>query len=187
MNPMSHACVAITVDVQGTQKVLLAQKNLYLAPHGRYQFAAIARNGTQYVLPGGRVTDGESPAATAVRWLAESLGLHIDPARLEPLPLHRDDWIFFRARAPQAVDLDRINGALRESRNQSARYNNVILTPIEKAIEHLGVRAEHQSLEWVGAQALRAINAGFSREVIGAGANASDAPYREALAQLILS
>ena len=50
-----HAYVTVVRRNGSNADVLLAQKNIYLPPHGRYQFATVGRNAVQYVVPGGAV------------------------------------------------------------------------------------------------------------------------------------
>ncbi|MBL8627229.1 MAG: NUDIX hydrolase [Myxococcales bacterium] len=179
-----HAYVTVVRRNGSNADVLLAQKNIYLPPHGRYQFATVGRNAVQYVVPGGAVGPGEQPADAALRELTD-LGVKLAPAALAPLCADATDT-FFQAANPPGVDVDAINLAINEGRTGSLAYNHVRWFPVEMATCALGNKPEYQQLPWVSAQLMRALNAGFARDLITSRANASHLRYARGLAQLLL-
>jgi|GEM_PF-1995125 len=180
-----HAHVAIVRRAPGQPaEVLLAQKNIYLPPHGRYQFVTIGRSAVQFILPGGYVRSGEQPVDTAVRELAD-LGVKLDPSALARLGADANDT-FFVATNPPAVEADAINLAIGEGRTGTLAYNSVRWFGVEAALSALGNKAENHQLPWVTAQLTRSLQAGFAREHIGKRANEEHVRYTRALAQLLL-
>jgi 8-oxo-dGTP diphosphatase len=49
------------------------------------------RGTSRFMLPGGKLDDGESPAQAAVREVAEELGIELDEADLVPLGTYREE------------------------------------------------------------------------------------------------
>lgn len=183
---MADAYVAIQRVSRGITEVLLAQNNLYLPPRGKYPYATIARNAVQYVIPGGRIQPGEPPAAAALRTVFEDIGVQLTAASLQPLVSDPDsDW-FYKVTNPAGLDVDAINAQLADGRTASLKINNVQWVPLELASGKLGNKDDYQALPWVAPQILRALNAGFSREVIEMRANESCTRYTRALDQLML-
>ena len=79
---MNAYIAAVHQKHRGAVEVLLGQKNIYLPPHGRFQFAAIGRNAVQYVIPGGVVASGETIERAAIREFHEATG--VEPEAREP-------------------------------------------------------------------------------------------------------
>ncbi|MBK9036180.1 MAG: NUDIX hydrolase [Myxococcales bacterium] len=180
-----HAYAAVVRRSPGSPaEVLLGQKNIYLPPHGRYQFVTIGRSAVQYVLPGGLVRSGEQPIDAAVRELGD-LGVKLDPSALSPLCADSVDT-FFQVTNPTGVEADAINLAIGEGRTGSLAYNNVRWFQLDAALCALGNKTENHQLPWVSSQLVRSINAGFAREHIGRRANEDHVRYARALAQLLL-
>ncbi|MEZ4400144.1 MAG: hypothetical protein R3B06_09005 [Kofleriaceae bacterium] len=179
-----HAYVTVVRRVGGAAEVLLAQKNIYLPPHGRYQFATVGRNAVQYVVPGGVVGAGEQAADAAVRELGD-LGVKLTTSALSPLCADDTDT-FFQAVNPPGIDADAINLAINEGRTGSLAYNHVRWFSVEMAPCALGNKPEYQQLPWVSTQLMRALNAGFARDLITMRANANHLRYARGLAQLLL-
>lgn len=173
---------------RGPVQVMLGQRNIYLPPHGRFQFAAISRNAVQYVLPGGRVEPGESADRTALREFHESTGVELATAALVPFYQDAEDAFFLvdYDHAHGHHDIEHINLAIAEGRTQSLAFNHFAWFGIETAQCALGNKAEYQQLPWVAPQLMRAINAGFSGEYINMRANDSHVRFARAIAQLLL-
>ncbi|QSQ21952.1 NUDIX hydrolase [Pyxidicoccus parkwayensis] len=184
---MPHAYLAVLRAGNGTCELLLGQKNIFLPPHGRYQYAAIPRNALQYILPGGRVQAGESPEDAAVREFFEDTGVKIPTSSLTPLFTEGSDVSFFQTSSPPDLDLAAANAALTEGRAQSMKFNNLAWMSLEQAFGRFGRKPEYQSLPWVTTQIVRALNAGFSRELIGHRANESHQVFTKAVAHLLLN
>lgn len=183
---MADAYLAVQRMSRGTSDILLAQKNIYLPPHGKYQYASIARNAVQYVIPGGRIQPGEQPAAAAVRELFEDTGVQIPAASLQPLIADPGSYWFFKVTNPAELDVEAINAALADGRTGSLKFNNMQWAALDQAPCRFGNKEDYQALPWVATQILRALNAGFSREVIGLRANEPHVRHTRACAQLIL-
>lgn len=168
-------------------EVLLAQKSIYLPPHRRYEFATIARNAVQYVIPGGRVdvANKEDPAHAAVREFYESTNLTINQAALKLLYSEHGHQFFVVKNVPH-IDVEGINAALAEGKMHSLLYNNFMWVSLDYAQCKLGNKVEYQALPWVMNQVVRALNAGFSKELIGGRANEHHGVFTRALARLIL-
>lgn len=176
---------------RGACSILLGQKNIYLPPHGRYQYASIARNAVQFVVPGGRVQPGERHAAAAVREFYEDTGVEVPIDEIQPLIAEgaesdAESYTFFKVINPADIDLDAINAALAEGRASSQKLNSVQWVPLEQALSKLGNKEAYQALPWVTNQVVRALNAGFSREVIGMRANDPYLRFTRACAQAVL-
>jgi ADP-ribose pyrophosphatase YjhB (NUDIX family) len=183
---MADAYLAVQRVSRGASDILLAQKNIYLPPHGKYQYASIARNAVQYVIPGGRIQPGEQPAAAAVRELFEDTGVQIPATSLQQVIAEPGSYWVYKVTNPADLDVDAINAALADGRTGSLKVNNVVWAPLDQAPCRFGNKDEYQALPWVATQILRALNAGFSREVIGLRANEPHTRYTRACAQLIL-
>lgn len=172
---------------RGPIEVLLGQKNIYLPPHGRFQFAAIGRNAVQFVLPGGTVAPGENIERAAIREFHEATGVELHAHALVPF-YHDLEDTFFRVEYDHGHhhDVELINLAINEGRTASQAYNHFAWFTIEGAQCAMGNKLEYQQLPWVTAQILRAMNAGFAGEYINLRANDSHVRFARALAQLLL-
>jgi ADP-ribose pyrophosphatase YjhB (NUDIX family) len=187
---MNAYIAAVHHKHRGAVEVLLGQKNIYLPPHGRFQFAAIGRNAVQYVLPGGVVAPGETIERAAIREFHEATGVELHASALKLF--YSDSTAgdhFFRvdydhARGHHGVEL--INLAIGEGRTASLAYNHFAWFTIESAQCALGNKHEYQQLPWVTGQIMRALNAGFSGEYINMRANDNHARFACALAKLLL-
>ena len=71
---MSHSHLIVRRSTAGGDQILLAQRNIYLPPTERYEFAAVAHYAAQYVIPGGREAAGEQPMQAALREFCEDTG-----------------------------------------------------------------------------------------------------------------
>lgn len=185
---MNAYIAAVRHRHRGPIEVLLGQHNIYLPPHGRFQYAGIARNAVQYVLPGGKVEPGETIERTAVREFHEATGVELAMQALVPFYADPEDT-FFRVDYDHAHghhDVEHINLAIAEGRTASMAYNHFAWFTIEAAQCALGNKAEYQQLPWVPPQLMRALNAGFNGEYINMRANDGHARFARALAQLLL-
>jgi 8-oxo-dGTP pyrophosphatase MutT (NUDIX family) len=185
---VAHAYLALTrTGAHGGDEVLLAQKNIYLPPCGKYQYATIAGHAVQCVLPGGRIQPGETPAAAAVREFFEDTGVELSPSDLHPLLDDGDQFWTFTTRVSSAqVDVDAINAQLPSGKFGSLKFNNLLWSPVESAPARLGNHESYKALPWVSQQITRALQAGFSRELIGMRANESHVEFTRAIAKLML-
>jgi len=173
---------------RGPVDVLLGQRNIYLPPHGRFQYAGISRNAVQYVLPGGKVEPGETIERTALREFFEATGVELSAQALTPFYTDAED-AFFRVDYEHAHghhDIEHINLAIAEGRTASLAFNHVAWFTIEAAQGALGNKPEYQQLPWVAPQLMRALNAGFNGEYINLRANDPYVRFARALAQLLL-
>lgn len=185
---MAHSYLAITrTGAHGGDELLLAQKNIYLPPCGKYQYATIAGHAVQYVLPGGRVQPGEAPVTAAVREFFEDTGVELASGDLHPL---LDDghqfWAFTTRVSSAQVDVDALNALLPSGKFGSLKFNNLVWSPVEGAPARLGNQESYKALPWVSLQITRALQAGFSRELIGMRANESHVEFTRAIAKLML-
>lgn len=178
--PFSYA--ALLRPVAGGAEVLLAQKNVYLPPNRHFQFAAIPRSASQYVIPGGRLHPSESPAAAAARHLAE-LGITVDATALQPL-LTVGPHTFFQ-HATDTLDPAAVNAAITAARTATLAYHHVAFVPLARSLAALGPHAEHDTLPWVTSQLTRALSAGFSHDLIRDRVHESHAHYTAALTALL--
>lgn len=184
---MADAYLALHSPGRDGGQVLMGQKNIYEPPCGKYQFATIAHNAAQYVLPGGFIQPGEQPADAAVRGFYESTGVKIPASRLQPLLSEPGEYTFFQVQLqPGELNLGAVNDALANGQTGAQRFNNFIWTSLDDAPCRLGNKESYQALPWVSEQIVRALSAGFSREIINLRANESSVPFVRALAQLIL-
>jgi 8-oxo-dGTP pyrophosphatase MutT (NUDIX family) len=177
---MAHAWLVLRRSALGDEEVLLAQRNLFLQPTDRYEWAAIARHAVQYVFPGGKVEHGEEPLDAAVRELYEDSGFEVPRPTVRPLTAIGDEW-FFEAVAPLAFEIGRANAALAQGSARSAKTNNFAWVPLDGAATWLGLKPESQHLPWVTAQVQRAVAAGFGREHIAPRVADSHAAFEQAL------
>lgn len=185
---MNAYIAAVRHRHRGPVEVLLGQRNIYLPPHGRFQFAAISRNAVQYVLPGGKVEPGDSLERTALREFHETTGVELSVGALTPFYTDSED-AFFRVDYEHAHghhDVEHINLAIAEGRTPSLAFNHFAWFTIEAAQCALGNKPEYQQLPWVAPQLMRALNAGFSGEYINMRANDPHARFARAMAQLLL-
>jgi len=180
---MPHAHVILHRVGPGQDEVLLAQKNLYLPPHGAYLYAAIARHAVQYVIPGGKLVEGESAEQAAVREFFEDAGVALAAFNLRPLGTI-GDRAFFEARNPEPFDLGAVNRTLRDGSARSLKSNNLAWVSRELAASWLGHKKEYETLPWVTEQVMRAIQAGFGRDHIARRAFDAHQPFVDALARL---
>ncbi|MBN8466727.1 NUDIX hydrolase [Corallococcus exiguus] len=181
-----HAYLAIQRVGKDVSELLLAQKNIYLPPHGRYQFAAVARNAVQYVIPGGRVQPGETPLQAAVREFQEDSGLTLPVATVKPLFTDGQEFAFFRVVNPPGLSVEQLNVQLAEGRTGSLKFSNLRWVSLEDAPSVFGNKDAYKTLPWVSVQVMRALNAGFSKEWINQRANEPHARFVKAVAHLIL-
>ncbi len=180
--PHSHSHLLVRRDTDAGEQVLLAQRNLFLPPSDRYDFAALAENGCQYVIPGGRQAEGEEPLEAAVREFCEDTGVEIPLLTVRLLHIV-GERSFYEVRNPSGVDLGLINATLKDGGARSAKSKNMSWVTLESAASWLGMKTEYQYLPWVIEQVTRAVNAGFTKEMIGRRVNASHEPFAEALAK----
>src|SRR5439155_19147075 len=177
---MKYSHLVVRREALGDEEVLLAQRNLYLPPHDRYDFAAIARHATQYILPGGRIAPGEAALDAAVRELFEDTGVRIATVSVQPLCV-AGEHAFFRADAPRELELGRINAQLVRGGARSAKSNNLTWVSIDSAASWFGMKPEYQHLAWVTEQIARAVAAGFTREHIAPRVIDAYAPFVQAV------
>ncbi len=184
---MADAYLALQRTHRGVQEILLAQKNIYIPPTGRYQYASIARNAIQYVIPGGFVQPGELPAEAAAREFFEDTGLQIPLSALRPIVVEPGKYTFFKSTSgAEDIDVDGINAALAAAKHGSQKFHNMLWCPLDEALGRLGNKAEYHAFPWVANQIHRALNAGFTREIIGLRVNEPHDHFMRAIAQLIL-
>jgi len=177
---MRYAHVVLRREALGDEEVLLAQRNVYLPPHDRYHFAAIARHATQYILPGGRIQHGEAPLDAAVRELFEDTGVRLASSHVQPL-CSTGEHVFFRADAPRELELGRINAQLARRAAASTKTNNLTWVSIDGAASWMGMKPEYQHLPWVTEQIARALAAGFTREHLAPRVVDAHAPFVHAV------
>jgi 8-oxo-dGTP pyrophosphatase MutT (NUDIX family) len=137
---MNAYIAAVRHRHRGPVEVLLGQRNIYLPPHGRFQFAAISRNAVQYVLPGGKVEPGDSLERTALREFHETTGVELSVGALTPFYTDSED-AFFRVDYEHAHghhDVEHINLAIAEGRTPSLAFNHFAWFGIESAQCALG-------------------------------------------------
>jgi 8-oxo-dGTP pyrophosphatase MutT (NUDIX family) len=175
---MGYSHLLLHRTALGDEEVLLAQRNIFLPPTDQYPFAAIARNATQYILPGGKAAPGESPLDAAVRELLEDTGALV-LAKVRPLCVI-GDRSFFEATAP-TLELGRINAALAQGTARSAKTNNLTWVALDAAESWMGMKVEYQHLPWVTAQITRAVKVGFAREHIAPRVNDPHAAFVQAI------
>jgi 8-oxo-dGTP pyrophosphatase MutT (NUDIX family) len=139
---------------RGPVEVLLGQRNIYLPPHGRFQFAAISRNAVQYVLPGGKVEPGDSLERTALREFHEATGVELHGRRADAVLQRLQRAIaFFRvdyehAHGHHGVEL--INLAIAEGRTRVPGVQPLRVVRRSRAAQcALGNKPEYQQLPWV--------------------------------------
>lgn len=168
--PKRRAYLLIEHQHRNTAYVMLGQKNIYLPPHGSYQWASISSNAVQYVLPGGSCRTNEDPRDAALRHVEECTGLKIPSASVAPLVEHASD-AFFHVMLTGQLDLSIVNKSLEDGRVASLQLHHVRWFALTEGICALGNKQEYQSLPWVSPQLLRAINAGFAEEYISGRAN----------------
>src|SRR5262249_40175843 len=142
---MAHAYLILRRSALGDEEVLLAQRNLFLPPTERYEWAAIAHHAVQYIFPGGKVQPGEPPLEAAVRELYEDSGVEVPRPMLRLLANVGDD-VFFEAVAPISFEIGRVNGALAQGAAVSAKTNNFSWVPLDGASTWLGIKPESQHL-----------------------------------------
>jgi 8-oxo-dGTP pyrophosphatase MutT (NUDIX family) len=181
-----HAYLMVLRPGHGGTEVLMGQKNIYLPPHGHYQYAAVARNAVQYVIPGGRVAANEQPEHTALREFHEATGVSLARATVEPLCGTADDT-FFKVEDATGLDVGTINKAICEARCESIAYDHFSWFSVENAVCNLGNKVEYLALPWVGSQVTRALSAGFAATTLVSRANESHSRFLWALAQLVVS
>jgi ADP-ribose pyrophosphatase YjhB (NUDIX family) len=163
--PQPHSYLLVRRNTDRGEQVLLAQRNLYLPPTERYPFAALALHATQYVLPGGAQRAGEQPLEAAVRELGEDTGVEI-PILTVRLLCVVGERSFYEVRDPSGIDLGLINSSLRDGSARSAKTQNMAWVAIESAASWMGMKTEYQYLPWVTEQIMRAVKAGFTKEMI---------------------
>jgi ADP-ribose pyrophosphatase YjhB (NUDIX family) len=179
--PHSHLVVRRISD--HADDILLAQKNLYLPPRDAYQYAAIAGNAAQYIIPGGREAAGEQPLEAAVREFCEDTGVQI-PLLSVRLLCVIGERSFYEVRNPSGIDLAVINGVLRDGTARSAKCNNLAWVSLDAAPSWLGMKNEYQYLPWVTKQVEAALEAGFKAPYLGRRVNEPHAVFVEALSKL---
>ncbi len=177
---MAFAHLVVRRTALGDEEVLLAQRNVYLAPRGRYEFAAIAHHATQYILPGGKINVVEQPIAAVVREFYEDTGLAVPMDQVRPLCVV-GDRTFFEVMNPQGLELGRVNAALTQGTAKSGKTNNMTWVSIDSAASWMGMKTEYQHLPWVTEQVTRAVQAGFGREHIAPRVGDSHEPFLQAL------
>ncbi|HZS42389.1 MAG TPA: NUDIX hydrolase [Polyangia bacterium] len=177
---MRYAHLVVRRDALGDEEILLAQRNVFLPPNARYQFAAIARHATQYIVPGGRIAPGESALHAALREFYEDSDVPLAPADTQPLCV-AGEHAFFVAAAPRELELGRINAALARGAARSAKSNNLTWVSIDSAASWLGMKPEYQHLPWVTEQIARALAAGFRREHLAPRVTDAHAPFAQAI------
>ncbi len=184
---MPHAYLCVLRNPGPQQELLLAQKNIYLPPHGRYQYASIARNALQYVIPGGRILSGEGAPDAAAREFFEDTGVRLSTASLVPL-YTEGEHSFFQVRQPSGVDVAAINVALTGRTAPSAKTNHMTWAPLDVAHCWLGHRSNQKTWPaWVTTQIQRALQAGFAQDLISQRIHESHALMTRAVAHLIIS
>ena len=180
---MSHSHLIVRRATADGDQILLAQRNIYLAPHDRYQFAAVAHHAAQYVIPGGRENAGEQPMAAALREFCEDTGCDV-PILSVRLVCVIGERSFYELRDPSGVDLGLVNAGLRDGTMRSRKHNNFAWVALDAAPGWMGVKPEYQYLPWVTQQIERAVQAGFTQAHIASRITEAAAPFLEALTRL---
>ncbi len=183
MRSMAHSHLIVRRSTPGADEILLAQRNIYLAPSALYDHASLAHHGAQYVIPGGREAAGEQPMEAALREFCEDTGLDL-PLLSVRLVCVIDDRSFYEVRDASGIDLGLINSALRDGTARSNKHNHYAWVALDAAPAWFGVKPEYQYLPWVVAQIERAVQAGFTKAQITRRVTESHAPFVEALRRL---
>jgi ADP-ribose pyrophosphatase YjhB (NUDIX family) len=180
---MSHSHLIVRRSTAGGDQVLLAQRNIYLPPTERYEFAAVAHHAAQYVIPGGREAAGEQPMPAALREFCEDTGCDV-PILSVRLVCVVGERSFYELRDPAGIDLGLVNAGLRDGTMRSLKHNNYAWVALDAAPSWMGVKPEYQYLPWVAQQLERALQAGFTQPQITRRITESAAPFLEALTRL---
>lgn len=183
---MKRAFLVLFVSIKGRNCLLMPQRNIYLHPHGKYQFATIARNAMQYVIPNCKPEPWQAPKQAILDEARNSLGLDIEESALATVA-DLDDAIVWSCALPENLALETIRYNLDIKNFPSAQYRDIAAFSPEDVFSHLGNQSSFHHLEWVKQQVEQAQGAGFSNDFIHERINTSHEFFTWIIARCITS